>query len=62
MPVSHVATGFHPRSKPSVLQNQREQQKKYLYHNVRIVERPIPALKPGEILMCTRPTTYCIVF
>jgi hypothetical protein len=34
-----------------VLENQREQQNKSLYHDIRIVERTIPTLKPGEILV-----------
>ena len=34
-----------------VLQDQPKQQNKSLYNDVRIVERPIPALKPGEILV-----------
>jgi hypothetical protein len=33
-----------------VLQNQREQQNKPLYNDVRM-KRPIPALRPGEILV-----------
>jgi D-arabinose 1-dehydrogenase-like Zn-dependent alcohol dehydrogenase len=34
-----------------VLHSKDEQQNKSLYHDVHIVERPIPALKPGEILV-----------
>jgi hypothetical protein len=48
MPVTHL---FPSSFEALVLQNQREQQNKSLYHDVRIVERPIPALKPGEILV-----------
>jgi len=48
MPVTHQ----YPSSfKALVLQNQREQQNKSLFHDVCIVEKPIPALKPGEILV-----------
>jgi hypothetical protein len=48
MPVTHqVPSSF----KALILQNQREQQNKSLYHDVRIVERPIPTLKPSEILV-----------
>ena len=46
-----VTPRFPSSFKALVLQNQREQQKKSLYNDVRIVERPIPALKPGEILV-----------
>jgi NADPH:quinone reductase-like Zn-dependent oxidoreductase len=48
MPVTHP---FPSSSKALVLQNQLEQQNKSRYNDVRIVERPIPALKPGEILV-----------
>ena len=48
MPVAHR---FPSSFKALVLQNQREQHNKSLYNDVRIVERPIPALKPGEILV-----------
>ena len=48
MPVTHR---FPSSFEALVLQNQREQQNKYLYHDVRFVERPIPGLKPGEILV-----------
>jgi hypothetical protein len=42
---------FPSSFKALVLQNQRGQQNNSPYNNVRIVERPIPALKPGEILV-----------
>jgi NADPH:quinone reductase-like Zn-dependent oxidoreductase len=48
MPVTHR---FPSSFQALVLQNQREQQNKSLYHDVRLVERPILALKPGEILV-----------
>ena len=48
MPVTHR---FPSSFEALVLQNQREKQNKSLYHDVRIVERPVPALKPGEILV-----------
>jgi D-arabinose 1-dehydrogenase-like Zn-dependent alcohol dehydrogenase len=48
MPLTHR---FPSTFKALVLQNQREQQNEFLYNDVRIVERPIPALKPGEILV-----------
>ncbi len=48
MPVTHR---FPSSFKALVLQNQREQQNKSLYNDARIVEKPIPALKPGEILV-----------
>ena len=35
--------------KAFVLQNQREQHNESLHNHVRIVERPSPTLKPGEI-------------
>ena len=52
-PVTAMAiTHRFPSSfKALVLQNKREQQNKSLYHDVRIVEGSIPALKPGEILV-----------
>ena len=42
---------FPSSFKALVLQNKRDQQNKSLYHDVRIVEGSIPALKPGEILV-----------
>jgi hypothetical protein len=48
MPVAHRR--FPSSFKALVLQNQREQGNS-VYHDVRIVERPIPALKHGEILV-----------
>ncbi|KAF8491049.1 hypothetical protein F5888DRAFT_1807678 [Russula emetica] len=48
MPVTHR---FPSSFETLVLQNQRKQQNKSLYNDVRIVERPIPALKPGELLV-----------
>jgi hypothetical protein len=48
MPATHR---FPSSFKALVLQNQREQQNKSLHNDVRVVQRPIPALKPGEILV-----------
>jgi len=48
MPVTHR---FPSSFEALVLQNQSEQQNKSLYRDVRIVKKPIPALKPGEILV-----------
>ena len=48
MPVTHR---FPSSFKALVLQNKHEKQNKSLCHDVRIVERPIPVLKPGEILV-----------
>ncbi len=48
MPVTHQ---FPSSFKALILQNAHEKQNKSLYHDVGIVERPIPALKPGEILV-----------
>jgi hypothetical protein len=48
IPVTHR---FPSSFEVLVSQNPRDQQNKHLYHDVRIVERPIPALKPSEILV-----------
>jgi hypothetical protein len=48
MPVTHR---FPSSFEALVLQSQREKHNKSLCHDVHIVERPIPALKPGEILV-----------
>ena len=48
MPATHQ---FPSSFKALVLQNDYEKQNKSLYYDVLIVERPIPVLKPGEILV-----------
>ena len=46
-----VMTTIPSSFKGFVFTNQRGKQNKFLYNDVRIVGRPIPALKPGEILV-----------
>ncbi|KAH9997735.1 NAD-binding protein [Russula compacta] len=46
-----VAYRFPSSFKALVLRNQREKQGKSTYHDVHIVERPVPVLKHGEILV-----------